>query len=124
MFGCTYIWVPEETKKLNLLKMKSAAAPNFIHNCDATHVVLAGNACEDAGIALNCIHDDFETHISSMGQLHSILKTTFVELHTEDLLDRLLTQNEERTCRDMKLVLPNKGELNLEDVLDSTYIFG
>lgn len=125
MFGSTNIYVPTETEELNVARMKSSSAPNFIHLYDAGHVTLVSNYMEDAEKTFSCIHDDFETHICDMGFLRVALDETMVSLYSDnDPISDLVDENEARVGLDLGMEEVPRGNLDLEGIKDSPYTFG
>lgn len=106
----------------------SGISPNFIHSLDAAHLMLTINAAAGEGIAdLAVIHDSFGTYAADTDDLSRILRETFVTMYEGDPLeafrDQLLEQIDDPTIRDQVPPLPSKGNFDLHDVLDATYMF-
>ena len=102
-------------------------APNFVHSNDAAHLMRVVNACVEEGItALALIHDSFGCHAAFAGRLSMILRETFVEQYTPDRLalfrDQLVAQLPDELAAQIP-PLPQMGSLNLNDVLESQYVF-
>ncbi|GJN93218.1 hypothetical protein Rhopal_006265-T1 [Rhodotorula paludigena] len=66
----------------------TAFPPNFIHSLDATHMMMTALACKDK-IAFASVHDSYWTHACDVDEMSTILRDTFVELHSQDILGRL-----------------------------------
>jgi DNA-directed RNA polymerase len=126
LLGNTRFTILEETKKLDIHKMQSSSSPNFVHSMDASHLVLAVNGFVDAkfsGIAV--VHDDFSTHACNTGKLRDILRQTFVDLYKDNnVLAQLLEHNEALLLEEIDIEVPQYGNLDIEQVLKSDYIFG
>ena len=126
LLGNTRFTISEETKKVDIHKMQSSSAPNFVHSMDASHLVLAINGFVDAkfsGIAV--VHDDFATHACNTGKLRDILRQTFVDLYKDNnVLEQFLEHNEALILKEIDIEVPQYGNLDIEQVLKSDYIFG
>lgn len=126
MFGGTKITLREETNKLDVNKMASSSAPNFIHSMDASHLILVANAMLNKhGLSsMAVIHDSFGVHACDTSKLRRTLLTELVDMYTKhDVMAELLDTNEERALADSKLALPAKGELEYSEVMKATYAF-
>ena len=81
--------------------------------------------CTEEGISsFAMIHDDFGTHACDAEKMQQIIAETFVDLHSNnDVLAVFKQAHEER--HDIVLpALPERGDLNIHDVLNSKYFFG
>lgn len=97
-------------------------APNFVHGCDAAHMHFVIQRClaEGLGSVLALVHDDYGVPAPFVGKLHRILRESFVAMYeTCDPLLEFARHNGEFRCR----LRPEKGELDLKQVLDSQYFF-
>lgn len=70
-------------------KQLQAFPPNFIHSLDATHMILSANACRRAGLTFSAVHDSFWTHASDVDSMNTILRDSFVRMHSDDVIARL-----------------------------------
>ena len=76
-----------------------------------------------SGLNFSSVHDSFWSHACDIDQLNKILREEFVTLYKQPLLENLL--------RDFKLSypdlqfpdIPQRGNLDLKEVLNSTYFF-
>lgn len=126
LFGRIQFKVYENSDELDTRKQQSGAAPNLIHGNDAAHLVLS--ICEgvDAGIEdFWVVHDDYGVHASKTGHMHKGLRHSMRDMYQEDRLREFLYECEDR--HDIKLKLdkdiPAMGELNLDEILESKYVF-
>lgn len=104
-------------------RQKSAFPPNFIHSIDSTHMMQTAVACHAEGLAFAGVHDSFWTHPCDVDRMNQILREQFVALHSQPLLELLLSRfQDEYPDVDFPQV-PERGHLNLEEVKDSTYFF-
>lgn len=105
-------------------KQRNGVAPNFVHSMDSTHLRETVRRCAAEGItALAVIHDDFGTHAADTGKLHRIIREAFVSLYSEhDPLDAFRASHEAEG-RELP-PMPQRGGLQIADVLNSRYFFG
>lgn len=120
-------YVPEITGNIAKKKQTQGIAPNFIHSMDAAHLQLSINMCLDKGIHhFSMIHDSYATSPAQADTLFHTVREAFVKMYTEN--DVLMNFYEEmqtsisKECVDMP-VPPTKGNLDINQVLDSLYVF-
>jgi len=103
---------------LDAVKTRGALAPNFIHSLDACHLRMVVSACADEGIQLATVHDSIGCHAGNAHTVDRIIREQFVEMHktSHESLNELCANLNERPCK-------WTGKYNLEDALESTYIF-
>lgn len=77
-------------------KQLQAFPPNFIHSLDATHMIMSANACHDAGLTFSAVHDSFWTHAGDVDQMNSILRESFVKMHSDDIIGRVAAEFDAR----------------------------
>jgi DNA-directed RNA polymerase len=107
-----------------------AFPPNFIHSLDASALVFAVlYANREHGItAFSLIHDSFATHAGGEGsgdsqRLAICLRKAFVDMYSHnDVLQQLLTGLKLPEGTEVPAI-PDRGGLNIDDVLKSTYFF-
>jgi DNA-directed RNA polymerase len=90
--------LPEIDKK----KSASAAAANFVHSFDGSHLHDVAYMCKHARIPLVTAHDAFATTAPHVTQLGQIIRDTFISMHSfsyEKLVDLL-----EKAKRDLPLL--------------------
>ncbi|TDG46587.1 hypothetical protein AWZ03_007025 [Drosophila navojoa] len=127
----------------NILKQKNAFPPNFIHSLDSSHMMLTSLHCERKGITFVSVHDCFWTHACTVPEMNRICREQFVALHSQPILEQLsefmkktysfsnadLTNDgsvEDLSKRQLNRILrqlPQKGDFDLRNVLDSVYFF-
>lgn len=117
--------IGHSTDKLDGLRQRNGASPNLVHHADATHLMMAVNAAEEAGIEdFAMIHDDFGCHACDAEDFNQIIRKTFVEMHTDfDILGDFKQTQEALTGCELPDVPPS-GDLDLTEVLKSPYFFG
>ena len=97
----------------------SSIAPNFVHSLDSAHLCMTIAATD---IDIVPIHDSFATHPSDVGTLHRVLREQFVKMYSVDLLRQLISTTVQ--MEDYNVQVPEYGALELNDVLNSTHMFG
>ena len=111
---------------VNARKAASGASPNLVHSLDAAALTFTVGKCVEEGVTdFAMVHDSYGTHSPNMPLLNNKLREAFVEMYKEhdvlqNLYDSAVTTLAEGT--DVPLP-PNKGELNIEEVLKSDYFF-
>ncbi|KAI0753612.1 DNA/RNA polymerase [Fomes fomentarius] len=91
-----YISDPNAPSTVNAQKQASAFPPNFIHSLDATHMMLTALECRAQGLTFASVHDSYWTHPSDIDQMSSIIRETFIALHSSNVLKALLDEFKER----------------------------
>ncbi|WJY17645.1 hypothetical protein QQS45_08285 [Alteriqipengyuania flavescens] len=105
----------------------NGVAPNFIHSLDAAHLQAVALRCRREGIAhLAVIHDSFGTHAADTGRIGEILRETFVEQYSGDVLKDLYRELVGQLGDDLAKRLPEPpamGDLDLSQVKLAQYTF-
>ncbi|XP_073977527.1 mitochondrial RNA polymerase isoform X2 [Rhodnius prolixus] len=128
----------------NVMKQRNAFPPNFIHSLDSTHMMLTSLHCEKAGITFVSVHDCFWTHPKTVHIMNKICREQFVSLHSQPVLRNLSeflvkkysyterendffdTPNIKAAKNNLNTFLkqvPQLGDFNLSEVLESVYFF-
>ena len=110
---------------VNVARQKSAFAPNFVHSLDSTHMMLTALKCaqDKEDITFASVHDSFWTHACDVDTMNSHLRDSFVELHSEPLLQQL-ADHFRRIHPEIEFdPVPKKGDLDLTEVRNSPYFF-
>jgi DNA-directed RNA polymerase len=105
------VW--EETT-INESKQKTGAAPNVVHSLDAVHLTMC---VHDAPYAATVVHDSFGCHAGNMGHMFYHVREKFVELYQAEPLENILGQ-----LNSLDLI-PEKGKLDVRDVIESDFAF-
>lgn len=116
---------------LNPRKQTAGISPNFVHGCDASHMMRTISMCKDAGINdFSMIHDSYGVHCCDTELLGNTLRQAFVAQYSVDVLgnfrDEIVEQLVNSGAEDLvKKIpeLPAYGTLDLTVVLDSEYFF-
>lgn len=125
-------------------KQKNAFPPNFIHSLDSTHMMLTSLYCQRSGVTFASVHDCFWTHACTVDMMNKICREQFVKLHEQPILHDLAKFLEEKYgdipvspnmrmkegnpfeimyVKDYVQKVPETGEFDLKNVLDSTFFF-
>ena len=123
--GCKFR-VKEDLKTIDIRRMGSSCAPNFVHSMDGSHLVLATCSFDDSGIkSIALIHDSFGTHAGNTELLRSLLVNSFVDMYRDnDVITKFKEENEERLMIEIDVEMPTIGNLDLEVIRGSKYCFG
>lgn len=116
---------------LNSRKQSAGISPNFVHSCDAAHMMRTISLCSAKGIkSYSMIHDSYGVHACDTRQLAETLREAFVEQYSEDVLAKFRAEivYQMTNAGGAELVgkippLPAYGSLDLNTVLDSEYFF-
>jgi DNA-directed RNA polymerase len=127
----TMIQFNRKGTELNSRKQSAGISPNFVHSCDAAHMMSTISLCKSKGInSYSMIHDSYGVHACDTGTLAHSLRVAFVEQYTEDVLakfrDEITDQLESSGAGELvkKMPpLPEYGTLDLQVILDSEYFF-
>lgn len=116
-----------DTEKVCSRSAANGLSPNFIHSLDACHLAMTALKCRKEGITnFSFIHDSFGTHACDTDTMNRVLRETFVEMHSEDVLGRFeqeIRSQVSAEVADMIPPRPTRGSLDLAGVLDSVYFF-
>ena len=128
LFGETWIdlQIADEdlTSKLDAQKAHLAAAPNYVHSQDASHLVLSVNSARERGVShFAVIHDSFGTHAADVETLGKTLREQFVAMYSIDRLELLEEEIKEYAPGIGLPTRPSRGSLDITSVLDSPYFF-
>lgn len=104
----------------DIRKFQSGISPNFIHSMDSSHMAGIAHVWEGA---FGAVHDSFSTHIADVEDLLSITKEVFVDIYdVEDPhaeIANMILQGDAT----IDFPLPERGSLNIQEVLTSRYFF-
>ncbi|CAL0313032.1 unnamed protein product [Lupinus luteus] len=112
-----------ETDKVMVKRQRTAFPPNFVHSLDGSHMMMTAVACKNAGLNFAGVHDSYWTHACDVDDMNKILREKFVELYEAPILENLL-DSFEKTFPTLKFPpLPERGDFDLQEVLESPYFF-
>ena len=115
--------------KIDAKKQASGIAPNFVHSCDASHLMLTSVKCYDVyGIrSFGMIHDSFAAHAGVAHLLFKGVRETMVETYEQhDVIQEFYEEFEEQLHESQLSKMPElppKGSLDLQEILKSLYTF-
>ncbi|KAJ0988251.1 hypothetical protein J5N97_006607 [Dioscorea zingiberensis] len=112
-----------ETDKVMVKRQRTAFPPNFVHSLDGSHMMMTAVACKKAGLNFAGVHDSYWTHACDVDEMNRILREKFVELYETPILENLLESFQQSFPSLSFPPLPERGDFDLKDVLDSTYFF-
>lgn len=112
-----------ETDKVMVKRQRTAFPPNFVHSLDGSHMMMTAVACKRAGLSFAGVHDSYWTHACDVDKMNRILREKFVELYEQPILEDLLASFQKQFRKLNFPPLPERGDFDLRDVLESPYFF-
>lgn len=120
VFGYLSLQLP--TNKINKQQQVNGIAPNFIHSLDATLMYLTVEKLLEQGVdGFMLIHDSFGVPANDVELLNDAVRESFVELFKSHPLHQWVSQVSPEYLEESESILLNT--LDIDEVLDSTYIF-
>lgn len=117
-----------DKETLDRRRQSQGIAPNYVHSCDAAHMMLTVVRAKQAGIDnFAMIHDSFGTTAGDVETLYHTVRESFTEMYGEievlesfrdEIVQQLSPKNREKLES-----LPEKGTLDLSAVAQSRYCF-
>lgn len=105
-------------------KMASSTPPSFIHSLDAAHLVMSVCNSFDAGISdFAVVHDSFATHASDMDVFNQCIREAFHAMYADGSPLEELREQLQYGVSEPLPELPKCGDLDLDEVLESTFFF-
>ncbi len=113
-----------DQESLDVQRQLNGICPNFIHSLDASCLMLYLLKCKKAGIdAFMTVHDCYGTWASDTDTSAKLLREAFVEVYRQPILENF-TEDITKDIENTELPkLPEKGKLDIEEVLKSDYFF-
>lgn len=121
------VTMAENTDKLDRKAQANGISPNFVHSCDAAHMMLTTVRATQEGIdSFAMIHDSFGTTAAETEGLFRIVRESFVEMYSdvdvlEQFRDEIARQLGDKAVE--LAALPARGTLDLSGVLESRFCF-
>ncbi|KAK7394346.1 hypothetical protein VNO78_14869 [Psophocarpus tetragonolobus] len=112
-----------ETDKVMVTRQKTAFPPNFVHSLDGSHMMMTAIACKKDGLNFAGVHDSYWTHACDVDKMNRILREKFVELYETPVLENLLESFQSSFPSLYFPPLPERGDFDLREVLESPYFF-
>lgn len=123
--GSTFVSLGEPGDKMDAVRQRNGISPNFVHSCDASHLIATILKCKQEGItSISAIHDDYGVHAADTTKLHRFIREAFVEQYSRDILREFY---DEQCSKYPELSFPEPppmGALDIRAVLNSAYFFG
>jgi DNA-directed RNA polymerase, mitochondrial len=119
----------DELPELDEHEAQKGVAPNFVHACDAAHLVLTVNAAVTEGItSIATVHDSFGCLPSQAERFRHIIREQFVRMYEQhDVLAEVLEWARkdlgELNAKQLPSGPPQKGSLNINEVLKAEFAF-
>ena len=107
---------------------RKGVAPNFVHACDAAHLMRTVNAAVAEGItSIATVHDSFGCLPSRAARFRKIILEEFVRMYEEhDVLAEVFAQARadlSMNTKRMPSASPQYGALDLKKILDAEFAF-
>jgi DNA-directed RNA polymerase len=118
----------KEKEVLDRRKQSQGISPNFIHSCDAAHLMLTVSRAKQEGIkSFAMIHDSFGTTAGETETLYRVVRESFIEMYSEIAVleafrDELAGQLSDKARAKLE-PLPERGTLDLTQVSESRFCF-
>ncbi|XP_057961393.1 DNA-directed RNA polymerase 1B, mitochondrial-like isoform X2 [Malania oleifera] len=113
----------QESDKVMVRRQRTAFPPNFVHSLDGSHMMMTAVACRNAGLNFAGVHDSYWTHACDVDEMNRILREKFVELYEAPILENLLEGFQKSFPKLNFPPLPERGDFDLREVLESPYFF-
>jgi DNA-directed RNA polymerase len=119
-------------KPIDRDRAKNGSAPNFVHACDAAHLLLTVNAARSEGITqFALVHDSFGSLPSHAARFQGIIREAFVDMYEQhdvltEVLERAkcdLNEHSDRLSALAEMRAELTGKLNIKEVLNAKYAF-
>lgn len=113
-----------DQESLDVQRQLNGICPNFIHSLDASCLMLYLLKCKKAGIdAFMTVHDCYGTWASDTDTSAKLLREAFVDVYKQPILENF-TEDITKDIENTELPkLPEKGKLDIYEVLHSDYFF-
>lgn len=113
----------EETDKVDTKRQSNGLPPNFIHSLDSALLVNTVNSLRGRGIThLGVVHDCYTSHAATAAEVGTVLREETASMFSTDILGTVKQSFEEQIGSPLP-DLPEYGDLDPSEVLQSTYYF-
>ena len=122
------IRIRSTTSRIDKRRQANGISPNFVHALDATCLFMTIHYCKQHNInSFAMVHDSFGTHAADQEQMNICLREAFRDLYSqvdplEDFLESVLPLIPEKLHHKIP-ELPQKGKLDINDVINADYFF-
>ena len=119
----TSVATPEEATDKR--RSESGISPNVVHSIDASCLQEAIRLALNDGVSnFAVVHDSFGTDCVSLSKLQKAVRMAYYELLKGDYLSEFRQEIRDQVGLEVELPkLPAKGDLNVEEILTSKYMF-
>lgn len=104
-------------------RQTSAFPPNYVHSLDSSHMILTALEMDRRGLIFSAVHDSFWTHPCDVDELNCVLRQCFVDLYSRPLLEELKEAWELQYPSIEFPDLPERGDMDLNEVKQAPYFF-
>lgn len=110
---------------LDSQRQVNGICPNFIHSLDAACLMIYLLKCKAAGInSVMSVHDCYGTLAPDTDLSAKYLREAFVEIYRQPILENFTEDVTQALTEETEIPeMPEKGELDIEEVLASSYFF-
>ena len=124
LLGTTVLSTMKPEGTVDTRKQASAIAPNMIHSADAGHMCLTIAAGVKEGVhSYGVVHDSYGCHAANMDKLSAVVRSEFVKIYQENWFDRWVADLQRTVGDNPVLAPPERGDLDINEVLDSPFFF-
>lgn len=113
----------DESLPIEKKKQMTAFPPNYVHSLDSSHMLMTASACMKEGMYFAAVHDSFWTNAADVDRMSQLLRETFVQLHSSNLLWELYEYFQSRYPAIDFRPPPERGSLDIQQVLRAPYFF-
>lgn len=114
------VQINTDTEKTDTQRMINGICPNFIHSLDASCLMVYLIKCKDEGInSFMTVHDCYGVHAADTETSARLLREAFVEIYRHPILEYF----KQDLIGETEVEEPQKGDLDIEEVLKSEYFF-
>lgn len=123
-----YLTMYRDKDKLDRRRQSQGISPNFVHSCDAAHMMLTVVRASQEGISnFAMIHDSFGTTAGDTEEMFYIVRNAFVEMYgTVDVMQEFRSEiASQLTDKNLAKLeeIPQAGTLDISGVVESRYCF-
>lgn len=117
------------TKKVDKRKSKAAVSPNVIHSMDSAHLLATVLLAKDNGVQdFFMIHDSFGTTPADTDIMYQSVRMSFIDIYKDwCLYESFWKQATSRLSygglKRLEKNIPDKGDLDIDKVMESEYCF-
>jgi DNA-directed RNA polymerase len=113
----------EDMDKLSPKRQAQGSSPNFVHSLDASCLHMTVNKCAELGVkSFAMVHDSYGTHCTNSELLAGQIRQSMYDIFSVDQLAKLKSELEQENELTLD-PLPAYGSFNINNVINSKYIF-